>query len=221
MAITIWQLQILCCKFCPLNFRGLTVIARVTHASKAGMCAPFPPYSMTEFSHWQCLPQEMLHRSFAFPLGLRSMKCQHLFFSFQCWHLKKEQQTANNLVNMKKNIFVKLLASLCPFHLSKNPPGLSINLCILVQQSQVYQGNTCVQHVQMFKPVRFHVRQGQWSPSTWFNSKKCIYLFGTSFVQSISVCTIHIPSNTTQCTAYIHQIPTFNYQMIDVIIQSH
>lgn len=50
VTMTIQQLQAPCCKFCPLNFKGLTVIGRVTRAGKVDTCGLFPRCSMTK---WQ------------------------------------------------------------------------------------------------------------------------------------------------------------------------
>lgn len=77
---------------------------------------------------------------YLFPLewGLRSTSgcstVSNLFFNVLCWNLTKG---TTNWGRSKKNILVKLLVSLCSINLFKNPPGLSINLWILVQQSQV------------------------------------------------------------------------------------
>lgn len=43
ITITVSQLLRLRCKFCNLSFRGLAVIAGVTHTSEADTCVPLPP----------------------------------------------------------------------------------------------------------------------------------------------------------------------------------
>lgn len=49
---------------------------------------------------------------------------------------KKDKELGRSSTR-EKNTFGNLLPSLCSIHPSKNPPGLSVNLCVLVQQSQV------------------------------------------------------------------------------------